>query len=355
MAIIASGRHGTRGLVLLALLVSIGGCGNAAQSSPAPPKSPQNTGEVLATVDGEPITRGEVETALGATLAKVEEQAYQLRKQQVDDLIAERLIAAEARRRGTTPEALVQQEIGAHVLAVTEADVAAFIEANRSRIPGDAKALTPQIRAYLARQREAERRSAFVDGLRRKSQVAVHLTPPPIYRAQVASEGFPTRGPAQAPVTIVEFSDFHCPFCRAVQPTLAQILAKYPDKVRLVYRHLPLDGLHPQARRVSEASWCAGEQQKFWPFHDRVYENGPDASDQTLKRIATEVGLDAAQFDVCLAGGRARAAVQKDVDEGAAHGLTGTPGFFVNGRALSGNQPLSAFTEIIDEELAAAN
>jgi protein-disulfide isomerase len=248
----------------------------------------------------------------------------------------------------------VAQEITAHVAAVTQADIDAFIDANRSRIPGDPKALTGQIRAYLEHQRTTERRTAFVSTLRQKSSVAVHLAPPPVFRAEVASDGFPTRGPAQAPVTIVEFSDFHCPYCRAVQPTLTQLLRKYPGKVRLVYRHLPLDGLHPQARHVAEASWCADQQQKFWAFHDQVYAAGPDASDAALARLAKASGLDMGEFESCLASGRAREPVQKDVEEGSGHGLTGTPGFFVNGRPLTGNQPLSAFTAIIDEELQAA-
>jgi protein-disulfide isomerase len=351
----SSRRQGPWGLVVLALLVSVAGCGNAAQSSPATRAEASNTaGEVLATVDGKAITRGEVESALGVTLAKLEEQAYQLRKQQVDELIADRLIAAEAKRRGTSVDAIVAQEITAHVAPVTEADVDAFIVANRSRIPGDPKALTGQIRAYLEHQRTTERRTAFVNTLRQKASVAVHLAPPPVFRAQVESDGFPTRGAKEAPVTIVEFSDFHCPYCRAVQPTLTQLLQKYPGKVRLVYRHLPLDGLHPQARRVAEASWCADQQQKFWAFHDQVYAAGPDGSDAALTRLATASGLDMGQYESCMASGQARASVQKDLDEGSAHGLTGTPGFFVNGRPLTGNQPLSAFTAIIDEELQAA-
>jgi len=355
MHFVSSRQHGTWGIVVLALLVSVAGCGNAAQSSPAArADGPKNAGEVLATVDGEAITRGEVESALGAALAKVEEQAYQLRKQQVEELIADRLIAAEAKRRGTSVDALVAQEITAHVAAVTDADIGAFVEANRSRIPGDPKALTGQIRAYLEHQRTTERRTAFVDGLRQKASVAVHLAPPPVFRAQVETDGFPTRGPKQAPVTIVEFSDFHCPYCRAVQPTLTQVLQKYPGKVRLVYRHLPLDGLHPHARRVAEASFCADQQQKFWAFHDQVYAAGSDGSDAALNRLAAASGLDMGRFDACMAGGQARASVQKDVEEGSAHGLTGTPGFFVNGRPLTGNQPLSAFTAIIDEELQAA-
>ena len=99
----------------------------------------------------------------------------------------------------------------------------------------------------------------------------VLLKPPPVFRASIEVDGAPIRGPKVAPVTIVEYSDFHCPFCRRVQPTLLQLLAKYPTQVRLIYKHLPLDNLHPQARKFAEASWCAAEQNRFWQFHDAVY------------------------------------------------------------------------------------
>jgi protein-disulfide isomerase len=339
------------------LMVAVSACGSTAKSAPpaqgGTAQASAGSDQVLATVEGEPITAAEVRKALGQNLSKLEEQAYELKKQQVEELIAQKLLATEAARRGTTVDALVQQEITAHVAPVTESDITAFVAANRNRIPGDPAQFTTQIRNYLGGQRSAAQRQAFVSALRAKSRVEMHLDPPPVFRAEVATDGAPVRGDVKAPVTIVEFSDFHCPFCRSVQPALTQVLAKYPGQVRLVYKHLPLDSLHPQARRASEASWCANEQGKFWEFHDRVYSAGPDASDATLARFAAEASLDKAAFDACLASGKAKAAIQKDVDEGARHGINGTPGFFVNGRFLSGNQPLSAFESIIEDELRA--
>jgi protein-disulfide isomerase len=340
-------------LGLVALLIAIPGCGNAApagQASP-PPQAPA-AGDVLATIDGVSITRAEVEDALGVTLAKVEEQAYQLRRGQLDEMIATRLLEAEAKKRGVTVDQLVEQEVKGKAGEVTSADVDAFVKINRHRIQGDPAQLTPQITAYLRSQRESERREEYVDGLRKAARVEVRLAAPPVFRAKVATEGFPSRGPADAPVTIVEFSDFHCPFCRSVQPTLNALLQKYPSQVRLVYRHFPLDSLHPQARRASEASWCAAEQNRFWEFHDRVYASGPDASEETIRRLAREAGLDAAKLESCLASGRAAESIEKDLAEGSKFGVTGTPGFFVNGRTLSGHQPLESFVKIIDEELA---
>jgi len=340
------------------LVVAISACGSTsktsstAQDSASAQPAPASD-EVLATVEGQPITVSEVRKALGQNLSKLEEQAYELKKQQIDELIAQRLLAAEAARRGTTVDALVQQEITARVAPVTETDIASFVAANRSRIPGDPAQYTGQIRSYIEAQRSASERQAFVGTLRAKAKVDVRLEAPPVFRAAVATDGAPVRGDVKAPITIVEFSDFHCPYCRSVQPALLQVLAKYPGQVRLVYKHFPLDSLHPQARRASEASWCANEQGKFWQFHDRVYAAGPDASDAALGKFAAEVSIDKAAFDSCFASGRPKAAIQKEVAEGTEHGINGTPGFFVNGRFLSGNQPLSAFENIIQEELKA--
>jgi len=162
------------------------------------------------------------------------------------------------------------------------------------------------------------------------------------------------RGAAAAPVTIVEFSDFHCPYCRGVQPTLSELLSKYGDRVRLVFRHFPVDTLHPSARKASEAAWCAQQQDKFWQYHDRLYLVGNDASPATLSRIATEVGLDANKFNSCTAGKDAPAAVEKDIDEARRLSLNGTPTFFINGRPFVGRQPMESFARVIDEELAHA-
>ena len=340
------------------LMVAVSACGSTSKATPAAQaggaaRAGTGADEVLATVEGQPITAADVRKALGQNLAKLEEQAYELKKQQVDELIAPRPVAAQAARRGPPVDDLVRLEVTAKLAPVGASDIDAFVAANRSRIPGDPAKFTAQIRSYLEAQRKDAQRQAFVGSLRAKAKVEVHLEAPPVFRAEVATAGAPVRGNVKAPITIVEFSDFHCPFCRSVQPALRDVLAKYPGQVRLVYKHFPLDSLHPQARRASEASWCANEQGKFWEFHDRVYAAGPDASDAALGKFAAEAALDKAAFNACLASGKPTAAIQKDVDEGVGHGINGTPGFFVNGRFLSGNQPLSAFENIIHEELRA--
>ncbi len=340
---------------LLMAMVMVGGCSTTpASEAQTPPATATTAGTstVLAVVDGTPITEDDVRKAAGLEIARLETQLYQLRKQQVDDLVARRLLEAEAARRGQSVAALEQAEILSRAGTVTDPEVDAFVEANRARIRGDVAQLRPQIREFLQQQKADARRSAFVDGLRSSAKVEMRLAAPAPFRAEVDTAAAPVRGSATAPVTIVEYSDFHCPFCRRVQPTLTALLEKYPGKVRLVYKHLPLDGLHPQARRVSEAAWCAGKQDKFWDFHDAVYaDSGNDASDGTLTRYATTAGLDTAAFTACLANPEAKAAIQRDVAEGEALGLNSTPGFFVNGREVRGAQPIEAFEALIDEEL----
>ncbi len=324
----------------------------AAKSSPA--SAPAAPGDVVAVIDGEPLSRATLEEAVAPQIAKLDEEAYGIRKQQLDDLINDRLFAAEAKRRGITVDALIATEVTAKAGDVADADVQAFVATNRRRLPADPTALFPQIKDYLTNERIKARREAFANDLRAKAHVQVLLKMPPFYRAPIDLAGAPSKGPDGAPVTIVEFSDFHCPYCRGVQSTLDQLLAKYPTQVRLVYKHFPIDSLHPQARRVADASWCAQQQHKFWEFHDAVYAGAPDASPAAIAGFASKAGLDMKAFDACVASGKGDPIVQAHIDEGQHYGVSGTPGFFVNGRLLSGAVPLSAFSEIIDEELAAA-
>jgi protein-disulfide isomerase len=306
----------------------------------------------LAEVNGEVITAKDLEGALGARLAQLEEQMYDLKRRELEGLIAERLLAQEAAKRGTSVGAMLDAEVTGKVALVTEQEIEAFYQANKARLRGEEAALRPQIRAYLQQQKLAAQRERFVESLRSQGKVLVRLQPPPVIRVEVATDGAPVRGAASAPVTLVEFSDFHCPFCKQVLPTLTQLLARYPGKVRLVFRDFPIDSLHPQARRAAEAARCAQDQGKFWEYHDLLFAEAPKATPEDLSRFAQQVGLDLAKFESCLSGGVHRAAVQRDFDEGSRLGVNGTPAFFINGRSLTGAQPLEAFVQVIEEELA---
>jgi protein-disulfide isomerase len=309
----------------------------------------------LAEVDGEAITADEIEKPIAAQVAKLNEQIYNLKRQRLEAAIRQKLLEKEAARRGLTVPKLLDAEVTSRVGLVTEEEVEAFLEANRGRLGSDETAAREQARNRLQSQKLGTAREAYVTALRNKAKITMNLAPPPVVRIDVSTDGAPAKGPAQAPVTIVEFSDFHCPFCKRVLPTLDSITQKYGNRIRLVFRDYPIEQLHPGASRAHVAARCANEQGKFWPFHDLLFARAPRTSDDDMKGMAKQVGMDAAAFDACLASGKYDAAVRRDMDEGQRAGVTGTPAFFINGRLVSGAQPLEAFTQLIDDELARAS
>jgi protein-disulfide isomerase len=163
----------------------------------------------------------------------------------------------------------------------------------------------------------------------------------------------PMKGPASAPVTIIAFSDFQCPFCSRVVPTLKQIEDTYKGKVRIAFRNLPLP-FHDKAQGAAEASLAANEQGKFWPYHDKLFENQQQLDRPSLEKYAQELGLNMAKFKAALDSGKFKDQVQKDAQQGASVGITGTPSFVVNGELVVGAQPFDAFKTKIDAALAKA-
>lgn len=173
-------------------------------------------------------------------------------------------------------------------------------------------------------------------------------------RISVPTEGFPSIGPADAPITLVEFSDFECPYCRQwFSETWPQLQKAYAGKIRLVYRDFPLYGLHPDAEAAAEAANCAGEQGQYWPFHDRLF-SGKALTMDTYQSYAAELKLDQAKFQDCMSTHRYQKYVQDNYAFGQTLGITGTPTFFLNGIPMVGAQPFSVFKSYIDQELASA-
>jgi protein-disulfide isomerase len=168
----------------------------------------------------------------------------------------------------------------------------------------------------------------------------------------VSTEGHPSRGPATAPITLVEFSDFECPFCARATPVLKQLEEAYPGQIRRVFRQFPLMAIHPGAERAAEASLCAAEQERFWEMHDALFEQPVALDPADLHRKAAQVGLDAASFKTCLDMQKYADTIEQDLKEGVAHGVTGTPAVFINGRLVSGARPYAEFAQVIDAELA---
>jgi protein-disulfide isomerase len=176
---------------------------------------------------------------------------------------------------------------------------------------------------------------------------------PQFTRYDIPFEGFPSQGPVDAPIVIVEFSDFQCPFCKRFQDeTAAQLLVANPNQIRFVYHHLPLTSIHPEALPSAEALMCANEQNAFWDYHDRIFENQDKLGRELYMWIAADLNLDKVSFEECLDSGTYTDSIQQDMDFALNLGVQSTPTFFINGLAIVGAQPLEAFKQIIDLELA---
>ena len=358
----ASGRRTLLVILSGALLLAFGWmlAGGSVEATAA-----ETTAENAAVVGGQNISMADVEAAAGEQLEQLDLQRQQMEvrfKQErqvalvraLDGIVEERLLAVEAKAAGVTPEELLQREVTAKVPAIAPADVDAFytqLQQQRPQGLPPKEAIASQIEAHLQQQNQDKARLDYINQLKAKHQVEILLQEP---RTEIATEGSPAKGPADAPVTIVEFSDFECPFCSRVVPTLEQVRAKYGDKVRLVFRQFPLNSIHPNAQKAAEASLCAADQGKFWEMHDAMFADQKNLGVDALKATAAGLGMDAGKFAACVDSGTYEQQVNDDVKAGTLAGVTGTPAIFVNGRVLSGAQPFEAISAIVDEELARA-
>jgi protein-disulfide isomerase len=275
---------------------------------------------------------------------------YEVRADAAENFVAQRLLDAEAKRLGQpSADALLEAEVKKRVV-VDEAEVQRFYDENKQSFgERPMEEMKTQIRDHLERRAAPEAARKYVQELREVAKVEILLERP---RTAVDPLG-PARGPADAKVTIIEFSDYQCPFCRRAEPTVAEVLAKNEGKVRFVFRHFPLDRIHPQARAAAEAAACAAEQGKFWEYHAALFAEGVQFDRAGLDAVATQVGLEPAAFKTCVDERKTQALVEADVKAGEAAGVTGTPAFFINGIPLRGAVPIDEFQKLIDEELAA--
>jgi protein-disulfide isomerase len=336
-----------------ALLVGFAALASACVTDAQAPRPGRPT-DVVATVGSTTISLEQVdERALvrsasdfgGARLSQV---LYEARRDAIDEIASNWLLDQEAKARAIDRSALIENEITAKVAVPSEDDIKNWYEANPARVQGaPLEQIRGAILAFLTQERTLAARDQFINVLKAKTPVRILLEPP---RTKIAAEGRPSRGPANASVEIIEFSDFQCPYCLRAYPIVKQVLNTYGNRVRLVYRHYPLPN-HPDARPAAEAAACAAEQGKFWEYHDRLFEHQAKLGNAELKQYATDVGLESRQFIECLEARKYQKDVDADLAAGRDAGISGTPGFFINGRPLDGAQPFEAFKTIIDEEL----
>jgi len=309
---------------------------------------------VLATIGDEQVTMSDVRSQIGDQLDQLEmkyqRQRHKAIETTLETVIRDRVLAAEAKRQNRTVDELVAAEAGG-TFEPTPLEVQAWYDENRARVRGrPIEQVRPQIEEFLRNQRRNEAAQKLQERLNRDHKVVVNLEP---VRVQLDNEGAPSIGPADASVTLVEFSDFQCPYCKGFLPTIKRLEQSHGKQVRIVYRQYPIPSLHPYAIKAAEASLCAHEQGKFWEMHDLLFEEQNKLTVADLKEKAGRLKLNQSKFDGCMDTGRFTEQVQEDMKAGARVGVTGTPTLFVNGVSIDGGAvPYDAVVKAIEKEQA---
>ena len=336
-----------RAALVLVAVVSLG-CKTSADPGTAKPVAASSNAAVVAEVDGQPITAEELDQHAAAELQRLRDQEYEVRKNALDNLVTQRLIKKEAAARGVSEQELMRLEVQEKVARPVAAEIQQVYDANRDRVGGRTRAeVEPQIVSSLVQQRTAERARAFTQALRDQAKVRIVLDQP---RTEVkVPAGTAVLGPPDAPVTIVEYSDYLCPYCQSAEVVVAKVLARYQGKVKFIHRDLLLG--RPRSLPVARGALCAGEQGKFWEYRHDLLSTTGDWSDQDLEARAGKMGLRASDFKACLASDRLDKSILASTEEGQKLGVSGTPTFFVNGRRMTGVRSEQQFDEIIQAEL----
>ena len=335
----------TRLAVLPFVFLIFGSAGSLAQTT-----SPTRQKEPLAVVGGQTIYDDDLVPFVQAQVFQLRLQEYDVKSKALQNLVNQKLLETEAKKKGIPTEKVLEQEVDAKVPEPTEAELQALYIVQKEQLGKPYDELRPQLQQLLKKSKVQQAREDYYKRLRDQAGVSIFLQKP---RVDVAYDPARLRGNPKAPVIIVEFSDFQCPYCQSVQPTLKSLLAKYEGRVSLAYRDLPLRDVHPQAQLAAEASRCAGEQGKFWEYHDLLFANQNKLDRPGLVELASRLKLDEKQFDSCVSGGKYKEQIEQDRQLGLRAGVSGTPGFFINGNMLSGNLPQDSFEKTIQAELAA--
>ena len=310
-------------------------------------QSGQDPKGVVAKVGGANLTYADLEKSQGGKLLQAQYQYYLNERKALEDLIDNQLLADEAHKRNVTVDQLLDTVVYKDVKDPTEDQLEVYYEGLDTKEPY--AAVRNDVLQHIRDLRRAKARTAFVDNLRQQAQINVLLMPPV---ADVNIAKAYTNGSPEAQVTLVEFADYECPYCQKVNPQIQQMKKEYGDKLTIVYKDFPLP-MHHSSEKAAEAARCAGEQGKFWQYHDVLFYSKQLEVD-ALKEHARVINLDVDRFDTCLDSGSQAAAVKRDLDEAESLGLTGTPSFFVNGHFFSGVVDIGTLKDMVNQQLNAA-
>ncbi|MCB9760233.1 MAG: thioredoxin domain-containing protein [Alphaproteobacteria bacterium] len=316
----------------------------------------QDPNGVVASWEGGQITYKELHQDIGTQLAKLEveylQNRYNLERQALDEAAYTKLIETEAAKRGVSPEDVIKAEVEDKVTPPTAAEVEEFYPVIKRQLRNQPlDQVRPQVEQVLLNRKQSERMQEWLTELESSYKLQTHLPYPNLPRIEVSTDDDPALGSAEAPVTIVEFADYQCGYCRKIYPTLRELLTEYDGKVRLVYRDYPLGGPNPAGMTPAIAANCAGQQGKYWEMHDTLMKassySGPE-----LEAHAQSSGLDVAKWKDCMNDNVAQVQeITADFEAGREVGVSGTPAFFINGIFLNGAVPKEQFVSVIEREL----
>jgi len=303
---------------------------------------------VLASVNGREITLKEIDDSVAAQIYPLQQQLYAIRKAALENLITTRILETEAAARGISIEQL-RRQLTLSEVNITRAQVEEAYKQNASFFASMSQdEAKERLRLDLETQARMKLYREGLEALRKKLPVQVNLSPP-VFVSELDDGTSPTRGSLKPLVTIVEFSDFQCPFCNAVQPALKQILETYGKEVRLIFKHMPLEG-HSNSLPAARAAYCAAEQDRFWQFHDALFA-ARDLAPPTLEKIANDLGLGMPKFQACVRSEHSRSAIIKDIDTARVFRIESTPSFLFNGKLIQGALSFGDFQKMIEREL----
>jgi protein-disulfide isomerase len=311
--------------------------------------------DVLGTVAGRAITRSEVDQVWRskdpATFFSFQQRRHEMTMHALREIMAEALLAREAERRGTTVDVLIATEVNARGRPVSDEAVRSEFERMKASLPYTSfDEARPMVESALTQRQAAEARAAFVEALLEQARDLIEIYEEPPRQDVLVDGSDPAAGAPGAPLTLVVFSDFQCPYCRQLEPTLAALQARFGDQLRLVWKDFPLP-IHPESRAAAAAARCAGEQGAFWRYRDELFRNQGDLSEPRLRMFAEALGLDERAFAACLRSNRFDAIIEAKLDEGRALGVTSTPTMFINGVVVTGAVPQSRLEQLMRDEL----
>ncbi len=292
-------------------------------------------GTVVASINGEPLRVDVINERMKAYVYKLEMRLYAMRKQVLDRRINDLLIVAEASTRKVGPEEIVRVEITDKLKPPTDAEVSKFYDANKANIRGDLASSKTAIVAYLQQEQQEQLETALADKLRAAAKVQILLKEPEPPPMNINIGTGASRGDVNSAVTVIEFTDFQCSACGGMYPIVEEVMKSYGNRVHFVIRNFPLTTLHPNAFNAAQAAEAAKAQGKFWEYIDLMFKNQNALDVDSLKKYATQVGLDRKRFDAELESGKYIPVVRRDMNDGDEYGVEATPTFFINGVILT--------------------